>query len=189
MKPGRVVMAVAVAALVGSLIGAPLANAVASLVTIQGAGTSNKAKVDGTGHLFARTDAGTSSVFAISEPGGETVIACGSSNLVKSTGSSCGDIVGVNLDVSSAGTQPVTITLRKGNSQGSGQIIWQGTVPTGVGHLDYAWDQSILICPHTGSGFNVTVANTGGATLTYQLYGFGFGVQCCTIADHRAMRR
>src|SRR6266511_913453 len=189
MRPSRVVVAVAVAAALGSLIGAPIANAVSSLVTIQGAGTNNKAKVDNGGQLLVRTSDRSSSVFALTEPSGETVLASGSASVAKSTGKSCSDIVGISVDVSAPGTQPVTVTLRKGNVQGSGQIIWQGTVPTGVGHLDYAWDQSILICPHANSGFNVHVGRLNGATLTYQVYGYGFGVNCCTVPELRGPAR
>jgi len=128
--------------------------------------------------------------FSITDPSGETVIASGSADVAKSTGTGfCSDIVGISVDVPVAGSQPVTVVLRKGNVLGTGQIIWQGTIDTGVGHIDYTVGQSILVCPHRHSGFNVSVTNQGGATVHHELYGFSFGVQCCLVREGRDLRR
>jgi hypothetical protein len=51
-KPWRVVGLVAIGVLVGSVIGPPIVQAASSLVTIQGAGSTHKAKVDSTGRLL-----------------------------------------------------------------------------------------------------------------------------------------
>jgi hypothetical protein len=186
------------ALVVGSLVGPRIASAVGSLVTIKGAGSTNKAKVDNRGELLAATSARTSSVvaltssrfdsiFAITEPSGETVLVSGHGNVHKSTGRHCSDIVGVSLDVPTAGTQPVRLILRRSSVQGSGKIIWQGTVQS-AGHIDYTFGQSILICPGTNSGFNTTVVNNGGATVQYEVYGFGFGTSCCAATKREWIR-
>ena len=167
--------------LAGFLLGPPLAEAVtATLVKIQSCCTSSVAGVDSAHELRTITSANSSSVFAITEPNGETTVLSATGSAAKSTGS-FGDIVGINVDVSSPGTSPVTVAVRKGSVQGSGQIIWQGTLPASqVGHIDATFGtQSILFLPGTNSGFNVNVANPGGAAVQYEVYGFGFGVKCC----------
>jgi hypothetical protein len=164
--------------LVGYFIGPPLVQAASTLVRIQSCCSTRVAAVDAKHQLAVRTSARYSSVFAFTEPSGETVLVSSSTDAVKSTGSFSSDIVGISVDVPTAGSSAVTVVLRKGNILGSGQIIWQGTIQT-AGHIDYAFGQSILFLPGTNSGFNVTVVNAGGATVQYQVYGFGFGVPCC----------
>ena len=166
----------------GFLLGPPLAQAAtATLVKIQSCCTSSVAGVDSAHELRTTTSARSSSVFAITEPSGETTVVSATGNVAKSTGSSPSDIVGINVDVSVPGTSPVTVAVRKGSVQGLGQIIWQGTLPASqVGHIDATFGTlSILFLPGTNSGFNVNVTNTGGATVQYEVYGFGFGVKCC----------
>lgn len=168
--------------LAGFLLGPPLAQAVtATDVSILGCCTTSRAGVTAAHELRTITTAPNSSVFALTEPDGETTVASATGNIAKSTGPSASDIVGISVDVPSGGTSPVTVTVRKGSVQGSGQIIWQGTLPANqVGHIDATFGtQSILFLPGTNSGFNVNITNTGGAAVQYEVYGFGFGVACC----------
>lgn len=166
----------------GVLVGPPIAQAAtAALVRIEGCCNTNVAGVTSAHELRTITSARSSSVFALTEPSGETTVLSATANAAKSTGSFASDIVGISVDVSTPGTSPVTVTVNKGNQQGMGQIIWQGTLPANnVGHIDATFGtQSILFLPGTNSGFNVNVTNTGGATVQYEVYGGGFGVKCC----------
>lgn len=175
--------------LAGFLVGPPIAQAATTLVKIQSCCNSNVASVNKDHQLntFTFTNASRSSVFALTEPNGETTVLSATGNAAMSTGSFASDIVGISVDVSSAGTAPVTVAVRKGNQQGLGQIIWQGTLPANqVGHIDATFGtQSILFLPGTNSGFNVNVANTGAAAVQYEVYGGGFGV---TFQPRRAHR-
>jgi hypothetical protein len=167
----RVVGLMLGAAIVGYLIGPPIAQAAAGLVMVKDSKTAAKARVTA-GNLWVN-DSGS---FVYSKPWGETVLAAaptGSGFL-----SGIGDITGVSIDVPSAGASAVSITLRKGTSQGAGTIIWQGTLPA-AGHLDYSFDQEILL----SAGFNWNVVNAGGASLQYEVYGAGFGVAFTTPAN------
>jgi hypothetical protein len=172
---------------VGYIIGPPIAEAAVGLVKIRSCCSTANASVSATHRLSVGTSASTNSVFAITEPSGETVLVSGSGNATKTApGAGGSDIVGVSLDVpSNTSGQPVTLTLRKTNVQGAGQIIWQGTIQSD-GHIDYTFGQSIFICGQTeigcsGStnGFNANVTAAAGATVQYEVYGFGFNVACC----------
>jgi hypothetical protein len=163
---------------VGYIIGPPIVQATTSLVRIQSCCNKATVGVDPKHQMYVRTNANYSSVFAFTEPSGETVLVSSTTDAVKSTGS-FGDIVGISVDVPTAGSSPVTVVMRKGTISGSGQIIWQGTIQD-AGHIDYTFGQSIFFSPGTNSGFNVTVNNSGGATVQYEVYGFGFGVVCCS---------
>jgi hypothetical protein len=163
-KFGQVTVLVLVAGLIGYLIGPPIAQAAASLVTIKDPKTLSKARVV-KGNLW--TDASGSFVFT--EPGGETVLVSGSGNATKS---GVGDIVGISLDVPATGGSAVTLTVRKGNVSGSGVIIWQGTITGADGHFDSPLSQSIFLT----TGFNTVVAGGVSPTVQYEIYGRGFGV-------------
>jgi hypothetical protein len=166
----------------GFLLGPPIAQAAtAALVRIEGCCNTNVAGVTSAHELRTITSARSSSVFALTEPNGETTLLSATASAAKSTGSSASDIVGISVDVSSPGTSPVTVAVRKGDQQGVGLIIWQGTLPANqVGHIDATFGtQSILFLPGTNSGFNVNVINTGGGAVQYEVYGAGFGVPCC----------
>lgn len=169
--------------LAGFLLGPPIAQAASTLVKIKSCCSSNTAKVNSKHRLLVSTSAGSSSVFALTEPSGETTVLSATGNAARSTGNSSSDIVGISVDVSSGGTSPVTVAVRKGNQQGLGQIIWQGTLPANqIGHIDATFGtQSILFLPGTNSGFNVNVTNTGGAAVQYEIYGFGFGSKFATL--------
>ena len=173
--------------LAGFLLGPPIAQAATTLVQIKSCCNSSVARVDTKNHLMTTTNAGSSSVYALTEPDGETTVLSATGSAAKSTGSFVSDIVGISVDVSSAGTTPVTVAVRKGNQQGLGQIIWQGTLPASqVGHIDATFGtQSILFPPGTNSGFNVNVTNASGAAVQYEVYGAGFGV---TFQPLRAQR-
>jgi len=56
-KPWRVAGLLAIGVLVGSVIGPPIVQAATSLVTIQGAGSTHKAKVSSTGRLYVDSEA------------------------------------------------------------------------------------------------------------------------------------
>jgi hypothetical protein len=176
---GTALVAAGVAA--GFLLGPPIAQAATTLVRIESCCNTNVAGVTSAHELRTITSSRSSSVFALTEPSGETTVLSATGNAAKSTGSFASDIVGISVDLSSPGTTPVTVTVRKTNQPGLGQIIWQGTLPAGqVGHIDATFGtQSILFLPGTNSGFNVTVTNTGGAAVQYEVYGAGFGVRCC----------
>src|SRR5262249_26116927 len=173
--------------LAGFLLGPPIAQAPTQLGKIQSCCQSSVARVNTKNQLVTSMNAASSSVFALTEPNGETTVLSATGNAAMSTGSFASDIVGISVDVSSAGTAPVTVAVRKGNQQGLGQIIWQGTLPANqVGHIDATFGtQSILFLPGTNSGFNVNVANTGAAAVQYEVYGGGFGV---TFQPRRAHR-
>jgi hypothetical protein len=181
---------VAVGLLVGYLIGPSIAQAAASLVRIQSCCSLKTAKVNARNQVEVHTDASTSSVFAFTEPSGETVLlsrgVTASDDQSKTTGP-YNDIVGVSVDVSVAGASPVTLTLRKGSTQGVGAVIWQGTIQTD-GHLDWSAPNAIFVSPGAGKGFNVHLENAGGATVQYEVYGFGFTVPCC-VGQHGLERR
>ena len=181
LKSWKGIALVTAGVLAGFLLGLPIAQAATTLVQIQSCCASFTAQVNREHRLYVTTGAASSSVFAVTEPSGETTVLSATGNAAKSTGSTNSDIVGISVDVSSAGTSPVTVAVRKGNQQGLGQIIWQGTLPANqVGHIDATFGkQSILFLPGTNSGFNVNVTNTGSAAVQYEVYGFGFGVACC----------
>lgn len=178
LKYWKGIALVAAGVLAGFLLGPPIAQAATTLVQIRSCCNSSVARVNAKNQLSVSTNAGSSSVFALTEPNGETTVLSATGNAAKSTGSFASDIVGISVDVSSAGTTPVTAAVRKGNQQGLGQVIWQGTLPANqVGHIDATFGtQSILFLPGTNSGFNVNVTNTGGAAVQYEVYGGGFGV-------------
>lgn len=60
----RAVGLLLVGALVGYLAGPPIAEAVTSIVTIKGAGSTNRAKVDSSGRLLVAAGGSPSSVLA-----------------------------------------------------------------------------------------------------------------------------
>jgi hypothetical protein len=183
MKIGRrlrAVLLVTLGLMVGYFIGPPIVHAATQLVTIQGAGTWNQAKVTRGGRLLVADQGkyfrdGSLFTFALTEPSGEQVLTSGSSSVASQA--QLGDIVGISVDVYQAGSSAVTVRLRRGTTIGTGQIIWQVTVPA-AGHTDYTFGQSILIA-NAPMGFNVEVVNAGGALLQYEVYGGGFGIPCC----------
>ncbi len=174
----RAVMLIAAGLIVGYAMGPTIVQAASSLVRIQSCCSKATASVNSKHQLAVSTSFQTSSVFALTEPSGEEVLVSSGGDVSKSTGGRAGDIVGISVDVPVAGSAAVTVSLREGTTIGSGKIIWEGTIPTGVGHIDYTFGQSIFFLSTSG-GFNVQVTNTGGATVQYEVYGFGFGTKCC----------
>ena len=165
----RVVGLMLGAAVVGYLIGPPIAQAATGLVMVKDSKTAAKARVTA-GNLWVN-DSG-SAVYV--KPFGETVlVSSASTSPVPFTGA--GDITGVSIDAT-AGSSAVTVTIRKGNV--SGTIIWQGTV-TAPGHLDYSFSQDIYL----PAGVYISLANSGGATVQYEVYGAGFGIAFTTPAN------
>lgn len=156
------------AAIVGYLIGPPIAQAATSLVTVKDSKTNGKARVTA-GNLWVNSDG--SVVYTV--PPVETVLVSGSASALSTT-SAFGEISGISLDVPAAGSSAVTLTVRKGRVSGAGTIIWQGTLAA-AGHLDQSFSQDIYLTTLTG-GFNAVVTNAGGATVQYEIYGDGFGV-------------
>src|SRR5438132_10824807 len=76
-KRWRAVLLVTAGLLVGYIIGPPVVHAATSLVTIQGAGSTNKAKVTKQGRLLVANQGkyfgdGSLFTFALTEPDGET---------------------------------------------------------------------------------------------------------------------
>ncbi len=164
-KRARVVAILLAGGIAGYVVGPPVVQAATNAVTIKDPQTASKARVV-QGNLW--TNATGSVVYALTEPIGEVLLISGNDSNAK-TGS--GDLTGVSMNVSSAGSSPVTINIRKGASS-SGVIIWQGTVE-GIGHLHDVFEQAVTI----SSGFNVQVVNSGGASLHYEVYGCCFGVK------------
>jgi len=151
--------------LAGFLLGPPIAQAATTLVQLKSCCSSNTALVTANHRLSTFMSASSSSVFALTEPSGETTILSATGNAAKSTGRFASDIVGISVDVSSAGTTPANQ----------------------VGHIDATFGtQSILFPPGTNSGFNVNVTNTGGAAVQYEVYGGGFGVAFQSLRTQRA---
>jgi hypothetical protein len=172
---------VAAGLVAGYIIGPPIAEAATTLVKIESCCSTNTAAVSSTHRLAVGTSALTNTIFAFTDPGGEITVLSATGNATRSTGALNSDIVGISVDVSSGGSSPVTVVVRKGDIQGSGTIIWQGTLPANqVGHIDATFGtQSIFFRVGTNSGFNVNVTNSGGASVQYEVYGFGFGLPCC----------
>ncbi|HTG46156.1 MAG TPA: hypothetical protein VK646_00695 [Actinomycetota bacterium] len=162
----RVSGLVLAAAIVGYLVGPPLAQAASNLVTVKDPKTAQKARVTA-GSLW--TDASGSLVYT--QDAGNTVILSATGSGTKS---GKGELSGISLDVPVTNGVAATLTVRKGITLGAGSIIWQGTVDGGsaTGHLEAALNGSIYVA----SGFNVSVTADGGATVHYVLEGVGFGV-------------
>ena len=180
----RVAGLLLVGVVVGSFIGPPIAQAVgASLVTIQGSGSTNKAKVSSKGLLAVDTGAQISSVLCgpnnqkcksldvniqgghlgISGDGNASVI---DQNTASHTDSSaCGIIESVTVDNASVSSSTVAMTIK---DQSNNTVnLWQGTVAAG-GHVNDTFGLS-------GIGFQepLTVTETGGAAQWY-VYGNNF---------------
>jgi hypothetical protein len=172
-KRARMAVVLLAGGIIGYLVGPPVVQAATNVVTIKDPQTPSKARVT-QGNLW--TDASGSVVYALTEPLGEVLLISGNNDNSKS---GSGDLTGVSMNVSSAGSSPVTINVRKGTSS-SGVIIWQGTVE-GIGHLHDVFEQAVTIA----SGFNVQVLNSGGASLHYEVYGCCFGVKAAPVAAPR----
>ena len=169
---------------VGSVIGPPIAQAVgASLVTIEGSGSTNKAKVSSKGQLAVDTGAQIQSVLCgpnnqqcksldvniqgghlgISGDGNASVIDQGTAS--HSDTQACGTIESVTVDNSTASSSTVSMTIK---DQSNNTVnLWQGTVAAG-GHVNDTFGLS-------GIGFQepLTVTETGGAAQWY-VYGNNF---------------
>jgi hypothetical protein len=173
-RPWRGGLLVVAGLVVGYALGPPLAQAAVSAVHV--VYKTNTAHVDSKGHLSVSLGGTyTSTVIADTVLDGELVLTSGTSSSSKSS-SSNGLLSGISVDVSAAGTQPVTVALRKGATLGAGTIIWQGTVPANqTGHLDNPFENGIFLLG-SGGGYHVDVTNAGGATVQYEVYGVGFGV-------------
>jgi hypothetical protein len=177
---------VLVGALLGSLLGPPIASAVGSIVTIQGSGSSSKAKVTTSGRLEVDTGGvGTQSFpcgpnnkqctgldvvanggVAVS-PSGDTLIGSGTA----AASFDCGGVVeAVTVDNTgnAASTVSLSAVLNSGGGGGGGGSsvgIWQATVPP-AGHVNDTFG--------TG-GVNInqlTVTETGSAQ--WYVYGLKF---------------
>ena len=170
-KVAKVTGLVLAAAIAGYLVGPPLAQAAASLVTIKDPKTAQKVRVTA-GNLW--TDASGSLVYTADA--GNTVIVSGAGNATKS---GTGVISGISFDVPNTNNALATLTIHKGASP-SGVIIWQGTISGASGHLEAPLNQSVYV----KSGFNVVLSVDAGATgEQYEIYGVGFGV-AFTSATH-----
>jgi hypothetical protein len=170
----------------GYLIGPPIVRATGSIVTIQGGGSTNNAKVGSGGRLFVDTESTITSTdrqrtdseagllgedglgylltFAATSPSGELVLASSSTGTSKSGE---GVVTGINVDVAPTATGSVSVILLKGT-----QVIWRGTTKAGGGNVSYPFQNGIF----SDDGFAVTVTNPSGADILYQVYGEGFGV-------------
>jgi hypothetical protein len=173
-KGVRIAALLFVGGVFGYLIGPPIASAATSVVTIQGAGSTHKAKVLGNGRLEVSTEAplvgGLPANLALTAPYGEYVLMSVTAASASKTG--LGDVTGVSLDVT-ASTGDTTMVVRKGSTVGAGMIIWQGTVPAGPGNLTYTFEDGLYLT----NGFNVVVsASSGSPTYQFEVYGDGFGV-------------
>jgi len=160
-----VVAMLLVGGILGYLIGPPVVQAATNLVTVKDPKTSAKARVTN-GSLW--TNSSGSIVYALTESLPDVLIISGTTDSAK-TGQ--GYLSGVTVNVSNAGSSPVTVNIRKGSSS-TGLIVCQGTIE-GIGHLNDEFDQSVNIA----AGFNVQVVNSGGASLRYDVYGCCFGVK------------
>jgi hypothetical protein len=171
-------------AIVGSLLGPPIASAVGSLVTIEGSGSSNKAKVTPTGRLQVDTGGVGTQTFTCGPSnqqctaldvnasgrlgvnvGGDTLIGSGTAG---TTVSCQGTAAAMTVDNTTAATSTVSISAQLGGPGGGGGGsvgVWQGTVPAG-GHVNDSFGTG-------GIQFNqLTVAVTGAAQ--WYLYGQKF---------------
>jgi hypothetical protein len=159
----------------------------ASLVTIQGSGSSSKAKVTTAGRLQVDTGGVGTQTFNcgpqnqkctaldiaplgsvnVDGSGNATVIASGTASVSKN---GCGGVIqAVTVDNASGTTATLSITAQsQGGPGGSVPIdVWQGTVPAG-GHMNDAFGTG-------GIGYNapVSVTEAGGAAKWY-VYGDSF---------------
>ncbi len=170
-KIAKVTGLVLAAAIAGYLVGPPLAQAAASLVTIKDPKTAQKVRVTA-GNLW--TDASGSLVYT--SDAGNTVIV---SSTVDASKSGKGIISGISFDVPVTGATPASLIIRKGTTIGAGTIIWQGTITAASGHLDAALNGSIYVT----SGFNADVTLDGAAIgVHYEIYGVGFNVPFTSAA-------
>jgi hypothetical protein len=164
-RKARMAALIVLGGLIGYVIGPPVVQAATNLVTVKDPQTSAKARVTN-GNLW--TDSTGSVVYALTRSVADVLIVSDNGDAAK-TGA--GYLSGVSVNVSTAGSQPVTVNIRKGSSQ-TGVIVWQGTIES-IGHLHDEFDQSVNIA----AGFNVQVLNPGGASLRYEVYGCCFGVK------------
>jgi len=152
-------------AVIGYIIGPPVVQAATNLVTVKDSKTQAKARVTN-GNLW--TDSTGSVVYALTQPLSDLLLI--SSN-ADSSKDGQGYLSGIAVNVSTAGSSPVTVNIRKGSSS-TGVVVWQGSIE-GVGHLHDDFSGHINI----PAGFNVQVLNPGGASLRYDVYGCCFGVK------------
>jgi hypothetical protein len=163
-RKGRMAALLVLGGIFGYVIGPPVVQAATNAVTIKDPQTASKARVV-QGNLW--TDSTGSVVYALTQSLADVLIISGNTDSAK-TG--VGYLSGVSVNVSTAGSSPVTVNIRKGSS-GTGVIVWQGTIEN-IGHLNDQFNQSVNI----SGGFNVQVLNSGGASLHYEVYGCCFGV-------------
>jgi hypothetical protein len=175
-KRWRAVLLITAGLLVGYVIGPPIVHAATSLVTIQGAGSTNKAKVTKQGRLFVDTEAGTFGdylkTFASTYPDGGTLIARGTS-VADLEENHDGIVTGVLLDVppNGVGTGAVMLQMVR---KSDGAVIYQGTVPGTGGHLSDQVNGGFFI-PDRSPSLEIIVTNTGTSAFQFVVYGDGFG--------------
>jgi hypothetical protein len=178
-KRWRAVLLVTAGLLVGYVIGPPVVHAATSLVTIQGAGSTYKAKVTKQGRLFVDTEAGTFGdylkTFASTFPDGATVIAGGTSSSgqdIKKNG--VGTVTGVEVDVPPGPpANPIRVQLVRVKD---GQVIWQGTVMGTGGHLNDQMVAGFFIPPNDPNpSLEIVIDDSSGIGYQFVVYGDGWG--------------
>jgi hypothetical protein len=188
----KVIALVVAAGTVGYIVGPPVAAAVTSLVTIKGAGSTNKAKVNGTGQLLVDTEATTQNSTCYGcGPSGEdvplkaldvqvtggfvAVDAHGAGVIDQGTASrtldSCGGVTeAVTVNNDTANTTVIDIFADTDFDETTPRVlIWTGTIPAGT-HLNDTFGTG-------GVGFGdsggIEINETGG-TARWFVYGNGF---------------
>lgn len=117
---------VLVGGILGYLIGPPIVHAATDLVTIKGAGSTNRARVDSTGRLQVNTEASTTSVgqrSLLTVPGGVQVLKRGGAT---TTAPGPGVVTAVVVDVRPKASEPVRILIDTSTG-----FVWRGIVKPG----------------------------------------------------------
>jgi hypothetical protein len=183
----RVVGLVAIAAVVGYVVGPAAAQAASSLVKVTtGTGPkqltikSGKASVDtGATRFVGCLGTGTKCLgtlsFSITAPAGANVVATGTSGATACSGPAIVDSVVVDR-AGSGGSTTVTVTGDTDGNGTAGDLMWQGTVQGG-GHLDDTFDGAAF----AGGPIAVT---TSDSSSTWILYGL-----CVSTASRSTVHR
>ena len=165
VRTGGLILA---AATVGYLIGPPIAQAAVGLTIIRDSRTAAKARVTA-GNLWV--NATGSLIFTV--PNGETVLVSGSASALSTnsrTAPSRGSVSTSRLREARRSRSPFARAESRVQEPSSGRgrsrqpVIWT------------TLSQDIFLPTITAGGFNAVVTNAGGATVQYEIYGFGFGV-------------
>ena len=187
-----VVGMVLAAGVAGYLVGPPLVQAATSLVTIQGAGSTNRAKVTSSGRLRVDTEAGVDRGRLSVLPRGGFTSTTGSSvftapfglPVVLASGTTNGTDLGGDSGVLTtvvAGDVGTTVTADTNCDGNPGDLAWQNS---GTGHFSDTFEGGIFYC----GPLNVVLQ--GGPTgHPWLLYGYKLGPASPAVRARRLLAK